>query len=540
MLNKIIKINLIIVFSFFMCVNYTIAESNIDSITSTENLNPFDWEVISGVDDILKYDNTNSMSKNARKKLSEGNDLYVAGVNQMSAKNYAKAIELFSEALKKYKRSKISEHAYNYIYINMSLSYANIGTKKDNAVAARFISLVTSKVDKEKNWLYNLSIANNLIGDHQKAIENLSQSIRLDVNYFQAYITLEAIYRNNNNKKNADKVRDRMESAEAFLIKKHQKEKKKREKKSIEETQQKMVRIEGVRPDIKHLNIVKEDDNLQYNKVSQIKERSMKLVQEGVGAYNNGVDKLSSSNYAESIEQLITAEKKLKRGKISEHGLNFSRGNLSIAYLCMGERSKLGQVKRNLRNITSRLYQTRDWTYNMAVVNYSYGIRTIKGEKGSEKWMSNAKKSPYIKESIRLMKLTIKHDKLFLDAYKNLVYIYKELEEDKKAEKYYKLYDKRRNDLISSFDREEQIKQGVDGEYVFRIFLGTFEEYEPPADMFDEKHLITVPINERKTAYLCGMFYNLNNAKTYLKKMIDRGYEDARIRAYRDGERINF
>ena len=32
-------------------------------------------------------------------------------------KNYNKAIEQFSEALKKYKRAKISEHAYNYIYI---------------------------------------------------------------------------------------------------------------------------------------------------------------------------------------------------------------------------------------------------------------------------------------------------------------------------------------------------------------------------------------------------------------------------------------
>ena len=55
--------------------------------------------------------------------------------------------------------------------------------------------------------------------------------------------------------------------------------------------------IEGVKPDVTQLNIIKDDDNLQFNKVSQIKERSMPLVQEGVGSYNNGVDALSNKNY---------------------------------------------------------------------------------------------------------------------------------------------------------------------------------------------------------------------------------------------------
>ena len=58
--------------------------------------------------------------------------------------------------------------------------------------------------------------------------------------------------------------------------------------------------------------------------------------------------------------------------------------------------------------------------------------------------------------------------------------------------------------MIRSFDREEQIKMGVENEYVFRIHLGKYGEYEAPADMFDEPYLITVPINERITAYLSG------------------------------------
>ena len=78
---------------------------------------------------------------------------------------------------------------------------------------------------------------------------------------------------------------------------------------------------------------------------------------------------------------------------------------------------------------------------------------------------------------------------------------------------------------------------GIENEHVFRIHLGTFGEYEAPADMFDEKHLIIVPINERQTAYVAEMFYNLEDANRYLKEMIERGYIKAKIIAYKDGEK---
>ena len=78
---------------------------------------------------------------------------------------------------------------------------------------------------------------------------------------------------------------------------------------------------------------------------------------------------------------------------------------------------------------------------------------------------------------------------------------------------------------------------GIENEHVFRIHLGTFGEYEAPADTFDEKHLIIVPINERQTAYVAEMFYNLEDANRYLKEMIERGYIKAKIIAYKDGEK---
>ena len=357
MFEKIIKFNLLLAISLFLMSSSTFAISPMDSLIRTENLKAFHWEVISGVEKIVP---NKEMSKNSIKKLDEANLLYSKGVELMRIKDYIGAIEQFMLARKSYKRAKITPHDYNYININQ-LYVINSGKEKI-LLCYRYLSLVTNKIEKEKKCptIYRCLY---LIGNQTSSISNLSQAIRLDINYFQAYITLEAIYRNNDNKNNADKVRDRMETAEAKLIKKEQKKSKQGPK---SEKSQEIFTIEGVQPDVTLLKIVKNDDNLQFNKVSQIKERSMTLVQEGIGSYNNGVKELSNGNYERAIEELKIAEKKLKRGKIKNHGLNFSRAQLTIAYLCNGEKNKLGQVKRNLRNISNKLYETRDWTYNMA------------------------------------------------------------------------------------------------------------------------------------------------------------------------------
>ena len=353
MFKKISKFSLLLVISIFTSLNSVNAKVTIDSLYRSDNLKPFTWEVISGVEKLVP---TQDMSRSKIKKLEEGNALYSEGIDRMRNNNYSGAIEKFKLARKSYKRAKITEHDYNYININQALCYASSGKESDFAVAKRYIGLVTSKIEKEKEWLYNLAIANNMIQDYNAAISNLTISIRLDENYFQAYITLEAIHRNLGNKSNADKVRDRMETAEARLDKKKQKNKRKGKGDKDDNSEEKEFVFEGVRPDVTTLNIIKDDDNLQFNKdLTKIKDRSMTLVQEGVGSYNNGVKALSNKNYNNAIEELKLAEKKLKRGKIKNHGLNFSRGQLTIAYLCSGEKSKLGQVKRNLRNITNRL-----------------------------------------------------------------------------------------------------------------------------------------------------------------------------------------
>ena len=536
MLKKIIQINLVILLSFFTLTISSTTTIISDGNMRSDNLKPFDWKVISGIENLVINKN---MSKSAVKKLALGNEIYGNAIEKMKNKDYAQAIEMIKEAIKKnYKRAKISDHDFNYIYINLALCYANTGKEQDKAMAKRYLSFVTSKIEKEKEWLYNMGIANNKIGENNTAKNNFTMAIRLDENYFQSYITLEAIHRNLGNKEDADRVRDRMETAEARLIKKENKNKKNNKDKKSENTN-KEISLEGKRPNVKDLKIVTTEDHLQYNKSIE-KDRSANMIQDGIDAYEKGVTALKNGDYTTAVTNLKIAEKKLKSGKVKIHGLNFSRGNLAIANLCTDEKSKLGQVKRNLKNISNKLYDERDWTYNMAVVNYEYGFKTLRGEPGSDKWLSKAKSSEFIKNAIRLFKLTIKHDKLYLDSYLNLVYIYEELSDMRNAEKYQKQYEKRRDDLIRSFDREEQIKMGVDNEYVFRIHVGKYGEYEAPADMFDEPYLITVPINERITAYLSGMYFTLDEAIVYQKEMIKKGYLEAYIVAYKDGDKIDF
>ena len=78
---------------------------------------------------------------------------------------------------------------------------------------------------------------------------------------------------------------------------------------------------------------------------------------------------------------------------------------------------------------------------------------------------------------------------------------------------------------------------GIENEYVFRIDLGRYKEYEAPADMFDEPYLITVPINEMITAYLSGMYFTLYEAESYLKEIIEKEYTPRRLD--KNGKDIN-
>ena len=92
---------------------------------------------------------------------------------------------------------------------------------------------------------------------------------------------------------------------------------------------------------------------------------------------------------------------------------------------------------------------------------------------------------------------------------------------------------------MKSYSKEEQLAKGGKA-YIFRLNLGTFGSFDTPANIFDEKNVIAIPMSEENTAYLSGLFYSLDQATEYQKKMTKKGYLNSFIVAYSNGEELEF
>ena len=491
----------------------------IDSTTS-QQYTPFHWNAISDVDKVLQHEKMKDLNKRAIDQSKKANEHYETAVKKMRNKDYNAAIEEFKNAMKRYKRAKLSPDAYNYIHANMALCYVSTGHKKDKVMAKRFVNLLTKTIFKEEKWLYNIAIAQYHLNNQDEAASMLSSCIRMDEFNYQAYTTLKALYEESGNIKSANKVHKQMQNAQKKEIK--AKQRANADKKSGKTKRKGKVIIttsSGVEPDINNLKIVANDDHLQFNKIEKIDERSMDQIQKGVESYNDGVKALKNKEYEKAIDDLKEAEKRLKRGKITEDGLNFVRGNLAIAYLSKKDKRGKGQSKRYLKNLTKRIYKTREWTYNLAVAYYTFGDK---------------------EKALDLFKLATKQDRLYLTPYQNMIYIYTEMEEGKKALSAQKSYEKNRDVLIKSFSKQDQSKYNVTDPYVFRINMGTYGEFDTPEDLFEEGNLISIPLDNSTTTYLAGIFYNMNDALDYQKQMRKKGYSDCFIVAFKDGEKLEF
>ena len=533
------RIIILTILSLFISIHTTIAFS-IDS-SYTEGLRAYDWIPISDVEKTMQYENQKNLTKRAVDQTKLAAEHYKSGVNLMKNKEFAAAITEFKAAMKRYKRAKLSLDALNFIHTNMALSYANSGNKEDLATADRLLSFITKKAYSDNKWTYNIAIAHYLVGNQNEAASLLSSIIRNDEYYFQAYITLEKIFRDSGNISDADKVVARMNTAEKKLKKRNQKVKEKQSNiKTERKKDQKIISLKGKKPDIKNLKIIKNDNHMQFNKVKEIDERSMVQIQEGISAYKLGVNALAKKEYKKAQDYLKDAEKRLKRGKITDDGLNYARGNLAIAYLATDEKRGVGQAKRYLRPISSKIYKTREWTYNMAVVYYQFAYMSARENKkeGGRNWKTTAA-SENLSEAIKLFQKVIQQDKLFFTAYENLIYIYKEQKEYKKAENVAKTANKIRLKLMKSFTKEDQLAKGLSAA-IFRVNLGTFGTFDTPAKIDYEPNIIAIPFSEYKTTYIAGLFYSLEEAIKYKKKMNKKGYSKAYIVAYQDGEELEF
>ena len=177
----------------------------------------------------------------------------------------------------------------------MALCYVSTGNNKDKVMAKRYVNLLTKTIFKEKDWLYNVAIVHYHLNNQDEAASILSSCIKMDEFNYQVYTTLRAIYQESGNTKSANKVHEQMQSAQAKQLKKSQRAKV--EEKSRKKKKGKVVisASAGEIPDINNIRVVGKDDHLQFNKIDKIDERSMDQVQQGVGAYNNGIKALRNN-----------------------------------------------------------------------------------------------------------------------------------------------------------------------------------------------------------------------------------------------------
>ena len=114
------------------------------------------------------------------------------------------------------------------------------------------------------------------------------------------------------------------------------------------------------------------------------------------------------------------------------------------------------------------------------------------------------------------------------------------MEQGKKALSVQKSHDKSENDLMRAYTKKQQQKYNVTNPGVFRVNLGTYGEYDTPADLFYEGNLISIPIDDVTTSYVAGIFDNTNDAEAYQKQMRKRGYSDCFVVWFQDGEKTEF
>ena len=178
MLKRILFSALFILFIF----NNNLLASSIDS-SYFSHLKAYDWQPISDVEKVLQYEKAKELTKRTldQSKLADGH--YVDGVKKMKANDFNGAIKEFKAAMKRYKRAKLSDNALNYIRTNMALCYAYTGIKQDIVAAKRYIDLVTSKIESDGNWMYNVAIVKNKTGDQLEATKILSTIIKKEDNF---------------------------------------------------------------------------------------------------------------------------------------------------------------------------------------------------------------------------------------------------------------------------------------------------------------------------------------------------------------------
>ena len=196
--------------------------------------------------------------------------------------------------------------------------------------------------------------------------------------------------------------------------------------------------------------------------------------------YDQGVVLFNSGEFPLAIKAFKSSLKKFNQAKVSQLTLSYVNTNLAMSYFRSSEKRDKKKVGPIIEMLSKQVYDDRDLTYNIAVMQYGLGKK---------------------EKAIELLEKCNSLDKYFLLSYQNQVAIHNELDDLKSAKKAFKNHEKYKNELTEVY--KEYVRTGIknsdvdlsflDGA-IFRVALGDFSEFNMPIDIYLHDDLITVPL----------------------------------------------
>lgn len=491
--------------------------------------------ILSDVANVMKYAKVKGLNDRASDQVKLADEAYTKGAQLLQQSEHSKAILSFKTAFKNYKRAKLNADALNFSNLQLAVAHQLSNDSKNQKKVVRYLEQLTKTIEKEKEWLYNLAILNFLNNNESLAAEQLESVIKMDKNFFKAYGNLAAVYQAINNSKKADKVLSRLKYAQDELAEKERKEQlalaKKNEKAKKSDKPQKVVIKQeppkGINIDLMSLSAKGDGKSVLKNEtITTFDERARKKLREGQEFYDQGVVLFNSGEFALAVKAFKSSVKKFNQAKVSQLTLSYVNTHLAMSYLRSPEARDKKKVGPIIEMLSKPVYDDRDLTYNIAVMQYSLGKKDV---------------------AINLLEKCNSLDKYFLLSYQNQVAVHNELEDVKSANKAFKNHEKYKNELTEVY--KEYVRTGVKRADVdlsflegaiFRVALGDFSEFNMPIDIYLHDDLITVPLGNDFYSFICGNYETYKQAESYLSKVSTSGYENAFIIAFKDGVRTDF
>ena len=260
--------------------------------------------------------------------------------------------------------------------------------------------------------------------------------------------------------------------------------------------------------------------------ITEFDDRLRKKIREGQELYDQGIVLFNTGEYSLATKAFKSSLKKFNQAKVSQLTLSYVNAYLAMSYFRSSEKRDKKKVGPILDILSKKVYDDRDLTYNIAVMQYGLGNK---------------------EKSIDLLEQCNSIDKYFLMAYQNQVAIHNELDDLKSAKRAFKNHEKYKNELTEVY--KQYVRTGVknndvdlsflDGA-IFRVALGNFSEFNMPIDIYLHDDLITIPLGNDFYTFICGNYDTFKKAENYLAKVSSNGYDDAFIIAFKNGIRTDF